>query len=198
MTTSDGVNAAGRRVPPACAQRSPRRFSCGFRFPRRSINSLFATVVGRFWAERGYTVVIQGTRGRYQIRRPSHAAGRRAARRPGDARLVEPAAMVRWPARDVGRLRVRLHAVGDCRSPAVTAKRAIGVDGSDFQHRLPWDVPPGRSVLARKRTVHGRCAAVAPMMCCRPSARSVADSTGFLSSRPTIGPSATSAFSTTG
>lgn len=29
-------------------------------------NTLIATVVGRYWAERGYTVVIQGTRGRYQ------------------------------------------------------------------------------------------------------------------------------------
>src|SRR5262249_35308860 len=28
-------------------------------------NTLFASTVGRMWAERGYTVVIQGTRGRY-------------------------------------------------------------------------------------------------------------------------------------
>ena len=30
------------------------------------LNKLYATVVGRFWAERGYRVIIQGTRGRYQ------------------------------------------------------------------------------------------------------------------------------------
>jgi hypothetical protein len=35
-------------------------------FSRTFTNSLFATIVGRFWAERGYTVVIQGTRGRYE------------------------------------------------------------------------------------------------------------------------------------
>lgn len=35
-------------------------------FSKTIVNSLFATVVGRFWAERGYTVVIQGTRGRYE------------------------------------------------------------------------------------------------------------------------------------
>jgi putative CocE/NonD family hydrolase len=30
------------------------------------LNSLFGNVIGRFWAERGYTVVLQGTRGRYE------------------------------------------------------------------------------------------------------------------------------------
>ena len=28
--------------------------------------SIFADVIGRMWAEHGYTVVIQGTRGRFQ------------------------------------------------------------------------------------------------------------------------------------
>ena len=28
-------------------------------------NQFFASVIGRMWAERGYTVVIQGTRGRF-------------------------------------------------------------------------------------------------------------------------------------
>jgi putative CocE/NonD family hydrolase len=30
------------------------------------LNTLFSNVVGRYWAERGYTAVIQGTRGRYE------------------------------------------------------------------------------------------------------------------------------------
>lgn len=34
-------------------------------FSRTTANALSANVVGRFWAERGYRVVIQGTRGRY-------------------------------------------------------------------------------------------------------------------------------------
>ena len=34
-------------------------------YSKTTTNTLFATVVGQMWAERGYTVVIQGTRGRY-------------------------------------------------------------------------------------------------------------------------------------
>ena len=49
---------AGYQLSPTILVRIP--FSSTF------YNSLLATVVGRFWAERGYTVVIQGTRGRFQ------------------------------------------------------------------------------------------------------------------------------------
>ena len=113
------------------------------------------------------------------VRRPSHAAGRRAARRPGDARLVETSAVVRRPARHVGRLRVRLHAMGDCRSAAVAAERPLGVDGSDFQHRLYGMFYPGRRVLARKRVVLGGAQPWRRGRVAGRRTRSVAGSTGF-------------------
>ncbi len=35
-------------------------------YPATFSSKIYATVVGRFWAERGYRVILQGTRGRYQ------------------------------------------------------------------------------------------------------------------------------------
>lgn len=34
-------------------------------YAKTTLNKLFATIIGKCWAEHGYTVVIQGTRGRY-------------------------------------------------------------------------------------------------------------------------------------
>jgi putative CocE/NonD family hydrolase len=65
MTTSDGVRLVADVYHPL---REPRTPTVLVRIPfsKTFTNSLFATIVGRFWAERGYTAVIQGTRGRYE------------------------------------------------------------------------------------------------------------------------------------
>src|SRR5438445_4858992 len=65
MTTSDGVDLVSDiyhllRAPatPTILVRIP--------FSKTLASRLMATIVGKYWAERGYTVVIQGTRGRYK------------------------------------------------------------------------------------------------------------------------------------
>ena len=65
MTMSDGVMLAGDVYHPLREPRTPT-ILVRIPFSKTLFNSLFATLVGRFWAEHGYTVVIQGTRGRYE------------------------------------------------------------------------------------------------------------------------------------
>jgi uncharacterized protein len=65
MTTRDGVILVSDLYHPMRAAGMPT-ILVRIPFSKTILNSLFATVVGRFWAERGYTVVIQGTRGRYE------------------------------------------------------------------------------------------------------------------------------------
>ncbi len=64
MNTSDGVALVADLYRPVRAGATPTIL---VRIPlsKTITNRLFATIVGRYWAERGYTVVIQGTRGRY-------------------------------------------------------------------------------------------------------------------------------------
>jgi putative CocE/NonD family hydrolase len=65
MLTSDGVTLVADVYHPLRVRVSPT-ILVRIPFSRTIVNSLFATVIGRFWAEHGYTVVIQGTRGRYE------------------------------------------------------------------------------------------------------------------------------------
>jgi uncharacterized protein len=65
MTTSDGVKLVADVYHPLRTALTPT-ILVRIAFSKTLTNSLFATVVGRFWAERGYTVVIQGVRGRYE------------------------------------------------------------------------------------------------------------------------------------
>ena len=65
MITRDGVTLVSDVYHPVRAPAAPT-ILVRIPFSKTLVNSLFATVVGRFWAERGYTVVIQGTRGRYE------------------------------------------------------------------------------------------------------------------------------------
>src|SRR5262249_10486420 len=65
MATSDGVKLLADVYHPLRITRAPT-ILVRIPFSKTFTNSLFATVVGRFWAERGYVVVIQGTRGRYE------------------------------------------------------------------------------------------------------------------------------------
>jgi uncharacterized protein len=64
MMTSDGVPLVADIYHPQRTVHSPTVL---VRIPltRDFKNSLFAAVIGKMWAERGYTVVIQGTRGRF-------------------------------------------------------------------------------------------------------------------------------------
>ena len=64
MTASDGVALVSDVYRPVRVGKTPT-ILVRIPFSETIVNSLFATVVGRFWAERGYTTVIQGTRGRY-------------------------------------------------------------------------------------------------------------------------------------
>ncbi|MCM3880830.1 MAG: CocE/NonD family hydrolase [Vicinamibacterales bacterium] len=65
MTTSDGVMLRADVYHPLRVARTPA-ILVRIPFSRTLLNSFFATAIGRFWAERGYTVVIQGSRGRYE------------------------------------------------------------------------------------------------------------------------------------
>ncbi len=65
MVTSDGVRLVSDLYHPLRAHLTPTLL-VRIPFSKTLVNSLFASLTGRFWAERGYTVVIQGTRGRYE------------------------------------------------------------------------------------------------------------------------------------
>jgi putative CocE/NonD family hydrolase len=65
MRTSDGVTLRADIYRPHRVEKTPT-ILVRIPFSKTLANSVFGTVIGRFWAERGYTVVIQGTRGRYE------------------------------------------------------------------------------------------------------------------------------------
>ena len=65
FTTADGTILAADVFHPQRAKNAPI-ILVRIPYSKVFINSLFGNVVGRFWAERGYTVVLQGTRGRYE------------------------------------------------------------------------------------------------------------------------------------
>ncbi len=65
MTTTDGVVLRADVFRPQRIAKTPTVL-VRIPFSKTLYSFLFATIVGRFWAERGYTVVIQGTRGRYE------------------------------------------------------------------------------------------------------------------------------------
>src|SRR5215472_1420961 len=64
MTTTDGTQLTSQIFHPQHTNRTPTIL---VRIPLSKTlkNSLYISLAGRIWAERGYTVVIQGTRGRY-------------------------------------------------------------------------------------------------------------------------------------
>ena len=64
IVTSDGIILLADIYHPQHTNRTPTVL---VRIPltRTFENSLFASIIGRMWTERGYTVMIQGTRGRY-------------------------------------------------------------------------------------------------------------------------------------
>lgn len=65
MKTTDGTELSSEIFHPQHTDRTPTIL---VRIPLSKTlkNSLFVDIVGRMWAERGYTAVIQGTRGRYE------------------------------------------------------------------------------------------------------------------------------------
>jgi len=65
MRTSDGIALVADLYRPQTDEKTPT-ILVRIPFTRTFKNSLGADAVGRFWASRGYTVVIQGTRGRYK------------------------------------------------------------------------------------------------------------------------------------
>src|SRR3989454_257680 len=65
MTTSDGIALVSDIYRPKVEGPTPT-ILVRIPYSKTLKNTFFASVVGRFWAERGYTVVIQGTRGRYE------------------------------------------------------------------------------------------------------------------------------------
>lgn len=64
MHTSDGIALVADIHHPRTAEKAPT-ILVRIPFSRTFKNSLGADVIGNFWASRGYHVVIQGTRGRY-------------------------------------------------------------------------------------------------------------------------------------
>ncbi|MBY0370751.1 CocE/NonD family hydrolase [bacterium] len=65
FTTSDGTRLVADVFHPQRVTQAPL-ILVRIPYTKTFVNSLFGNVIGRFWAERGYTVVLQGTRGRYE------------------------------------------------------------------------------------------------------------------------------------
>ncbi len=64
MTTSDGTTLVANLYHPRRAGKTPT-ILVRLPYSKTLTNMLFSDIVGRMWAEHGYTAVIQGTRGRY-------------------------------------------------------------------------------------------------------------------------------------
>lgn len=65
MTTSDGTPLVSDVYHPRPSDRTPT-ILVRVNYSKTRSNTAIARVAGRMWAERGYTVVVQGTRGRYE------------------------------------------------------------------------------------------------------------------------------------
>ena len=65
MQTSDGVELVADIFSPRGALKSPT-ILVRIPFSKTMVNQIKSEAIARFWASRGYTVVIQGTRGRYE------------------------------------------------------------------------------------------------------------------------------------
>ena len=61
LTTSDGIQLVADVYHPRRAGETTPTILVRIPYSKIFVNGLFATVVGRMWAERGYTVVIQGS-----------------------------------------------------------------------------------------------------------------------------------------
>jgi putative CocE/NonD family hydrolase len=66
LTAGDGTRLVADIYHPVRAGPTTPTILVRIPYSKTATNTLFATIVGRMWAERGYTVVFQGTRGRYE------------------------------------------------------------------------------------------------------------------------------------
>ena len=64
--SSDGVELVADVFHPLRAGPKTPTILVRIPYSKNLVNHLSATIVGQMWAERGYTVVLQGTRGRYE------------------------------------------------------------------------------------------------------------------------------------
>ncbi len=65
LTTLDGTVLSANVFHPVQAGEHTPTILVRIPYSRTWKNTLFTSIIGRMWAEQGYTVVIQGTRGRY-------------------------------------------------------------------------------------------------------------------------------------
>jgi uncharacterized protein len=65
VQTTDGIKLVANIYHPEKLDKTPT-ILVRIPYSKTFTNTIFANVVGRMWAARGYTVVIQGTRGRYE------------------------------------------------------------------------------------------------------------------------------------
>ena len=66
MTTSDGISLVADIYHPQRAGPKTPTILVRIPYSKTTKIQLFAMTIGQMWAERGYTVVLQGTRGRYE------------------------------------------------------------------------------------------------------------------------------------
>jgi putative CocE/NonD family hydrolase len=66
LITSDGTALVADIYYPRRSGMTTPTILVRIPYSKTATTRLFATVIGRMWAERGYTVVLQGTRGRYE------------------------------------------------------------------------------------------------------------------------------------
>jgi hypothetical protein len=146
--TSDAVELIADVYHPVTKERTPT-ILVRIPFSKTFKNGLGADAVSTFWASRGYTVVIQGTRGRYKSGGNFYPL--RNEREDGLATL-------QWLSRQPwfdGRLGMwggSPHAVGARRSGPTGPERT---DHPDRQHGLSPDVPPRRRIFSRVGSVLG-------------------------------------------
>lgn len=65
MTTTDGIKLSADVFHPKNLEKTPT-ILVRIPFSKTPKNTVFSTVIGKIWARRGYTAVVQGTRGRYE------------------------------------------------------------------------------------------------------------------------------------
>jgi putative CocE/NonD family hydrolase len=66
LVTADGISLVADIYHPQRAGPKTPTILVRIPYSKTATITFFATIVGRMWAERGYTVVMQGTRGRYE------------------------------------------------------------------------------------------------------------------------------------
>ena len=153
LTTRDGIQLVGDIYHPRRARTATPTILVRIPYSKTLVNRLFATIIGRMWAERGYTVVIQGTRGRYDSEGQYYPL---LGERQDGVDTLEWLATQPWYDGRIGMWGCSYYGytewvLAQCTHPGPTAL-IIQESSTDFYHMFH----PGGAVLAQERSLLGR------------------------------------------